>query len=80
LPKAERELPQWETAIEWLMLVGDHGGDPMVAAYRDNASAAPASAESCTGTTPKTRQSLQGGSIAQSGALLLCRNPLRFRA
>jgi hypothetical protein len=29
LPKAERELPQWETAIECLMLVGDHGGDPM---------------------------------------------------
>jgi hypothetical protein len=22
LPKAERELPQWETTIEWLMLVG----------------------------------------------------------
>jgi hypothetical protein len=31
LPKAERELPQWETAIELLMLVGEHGGDPMVA-------------------------------------------------
>jgi hypothetical protein len=30
LPKAERELPQWEIAIEWLMLVGEHGGDPMV--------------------------------------------------
>ena len=30
LPKAERELPQWETAIEWLMLVREHGGDPMV--------------------------------------------------
>jgi hypothetical protein len=30
LPKAERELPEWETAIEWLMLVGEHGGDPMV--------------------------------------------------
>jgi hypothetical protein len=30
LPKAERELPQWETAIDWLMLVGEHGGDPMV--------------------------------------------------
>jgi len=29
LPKAERELPQWETAVECLMLVGDHGGDPM---------------------------------------------------
>jgi hypothetical protein len=24
LPKTERELPQWETAIEVLMLVGDH--------------------------------------------------------
>jgi hypothetical protein len=30
LPKAERELPQSETAIEVLMLVGDHGGDPML--------------------------------------------------
>jgi len=30
LPKAERELTQWETAIEWLMLVREHGGDPMV--------------------------------------------------
>jgi hypothetical protein len=30
LPKAERELPHWETAIECLMLVGEHGGDPMV--------------------------------------------------
>jgi hypothetical protein len=30
LSKAERELPKWETAIEWLMLVGEHGGDPMV--------------------------------------------------
>jgi len=27
LPEAERELPQWETAIEWLMLVGEHGGE-----------------------------------------------------
>lgn len=31
LPKAERELSRWETAIELLMLVGDHGGDPMMA-------------------------------------------------
>jgi hypothetical protein len=30
LPKAERELPQRETAIECLMLVGDNGGDPTV--------------------------------------------------
>jgi hypothetical protein len=30
LPKAERELPQWETAIDWLMLDGEHDGDPMV--------------------------------------------------
>ena len=28
--KAERELPRWETAIECLMLVGEHGGDPML--------------------------------------------------
>jgi hypothetical protein len=31
LPKAQRELPQWETAIECLMLVGEHGGNPMMA-------------------------------------------------
>jgi hypothetical protein len=30
LPKAERELPQLKTAIECLMLVGEHGNDPMV--------------------------------------------------
>jgi hypothetical protein len=30
LPKAEREFPEWETAIEWLMRVGEHGGDPML--------------------------------------------------
>jgi hypothetical protein len=30
LPKAECEMPDWETAIEWLMLVDEHGGDPMV--------------------------------------------------
>ena len=42
LPKAERELPEWETAIEWLMLVGEHGGDPHGAAYRDDESVAQA--------------------------------------
>jgi hypothetical protein len=30
LSKAEHELPQWEIAIEWVMLDGEHGGDPMV--------------------------------------------------
>jgi hypothetical protein len=34
LPKAERELPEWETAIEWLMLVGEHGGDAIDPAWR----------------------------------------------
>jgi hypothetical protein len=29
LPKAERDLPKWVTAIECLMLVGELGGDPM---------------------------------------------------
>jgi hypothetical protein len=29
LPKAERELPHWQTAVECLILVGDHGGDTM---------------------------------------------------
>jgi hypothetical protein len=52
LPKAERELPQWEIAIEWLMLVGEHGGDPMVpriammkALQRHEPKAAPESAK-----------------------------------
>jgi hypothetical protein len=34
LPKAEHELPEWETAIEWLMLVGEHGGDPLGETHR----------------------------------------------
>jgi hypothetical protein len=42
LPKADRELPQWETVIEVLMLIGEHGGDPMIAAYRDDEGAAKA--------------------------------------
>jgi hypothetical protein len=29
LPEAEIEMPDWEAAIEWLMLVGDRSGDPM---------------------------------------------------
>jgi hypothetical protein len=29
LPKAEQETTQWQTAAEVLMLVGEHGGDPM---------------------------------------------------
>jgi hypothetical protein len=30
LPEAAHGLPHWVTAIEWLMLVGDQGGDPMM--------------------------------------------------
>ena len=30
LPKAEQQAMQWQTAAEVLMLVGEHGGDPMV--------------------------------------------------
>jgi hypothetical protein len=30
LPEAVHKLPQWVTAIECLMLVGEQGGDPMV--------------------------------------------------
>lgn len=29
-PKGEHVLPHWETAIEWLILAGGHGGNPMV--------------------------------------------------
>jgi hypothetical protein len=31
LPKAEQQASQWQTAAEVLMLVGEHGGDPMMA-------------------------------------------------
>ena len=30
LPAAELNLPHWQTAAELLLLVGDHGGDPML--------------------------------------------------
>lgn len=31
LPGKEQHLPHWQTAVELLLLVGNHGGDPMVA-------------------------------------------------
>jgi hypothetical protein len=31
LPKAEQQASQWQTAAELLMLIGEHGGDPMMA-------------------------------------------------
>jgi hypothetical protein len=31
LPKAEHQAPEWQTAAEVLMLIGEHGGDPMMA-------------------------------------------------
>ena len=31
LPKAEQQAPQWQAAAEVLMLIGEHGGDPMMA-------------------------------------------------
>jgi hypothetical protein len=30
LPKAEQQATQWQTAAELLMLIGRHGGDPMM--------------------------------------------------
>jgi hypothetical protein len=49
LPKAERELQHWQTAVGCLMLVSDHGGDPtfphiamMQALHRHEPKAAPA--------------------------------------
>lgn len=30
LPAAQQNLPHWQTAAELLLLVGDHGGDPML--------------------------------------------------
>ena len=31
LPKAEQQATPWQTAAEVLMLIGEHGGDPMMA-------------------------------------------------
>ena len=31
LPKAEQQAPQWQAAAEVLMLIGEHGGDSMMA-------------------------------------------------
>jgi hypothetical protein len=31
LPKAEQQAPQWQAAANVLMLIGEHGGDPMMA-------------------------------------------------
>ena len=31
LPKAEQHGPKWQAAAEVLMLIGEHGGDPMMA-------------------------------------------------
>jgi hypothetical protein len=42
LPEAVYGLPHWVTAIEWLMLVGEHGGESDGAAHRDDEGAAKA--------------------------------------
>ena len=31
LPNAEQQATPWQTAAEVLMLIGEHGGDPMMA-------------------------------------------------
>ena len=31
LPKVEQQAPQWQAAAEVLMLIGEHGGDSMMA-------------------------------------------------
>lgn len=31
LRKVQRDAPQWQLAAEWLILIGNHGGDPMAA-------------------------------------------------
>ena len=31
LPKAEQQAPEWQAAAEVLMLIGEPGGDPMMA-------------------------------------------------
>ena len=31
LSKAEQRAPEWQAAAEVLMLIGEHGGDPMMA-------------------------------------------------
>ena len=63
LPKAEQQLPEWQTAAEVLMLVGERGGDPMVATIammralnRQKPEAGPA---------PEKVKSLQDSSVAR---------------
>jgi hypothetical protein len=48
-PKAEQEAPEWQSAAAVLMLVGESGGDPMMARiammkalHRDEPKAVPA--------------------------------------
>lgn len=31
MQKRDRDLPHWQTAAELLILIGNHGGDPMMA-------------------------------------------------
>jgi hypothetical protein len=31
LPKAEQQVPEWQAAAKVLLLIGEHGGDPMMA-------------------------------------------------
>ena len=49
LPKAKQDAPEWQTAAKVLMLIGEHGGDPLMARiamlqalHRDEPKAPPA--------------------------------------
>jgi hypothetical protein len=60
LPKADRELPQCETVIEVLMLIGEHGGDPMMPHIAMMKALQRHRAESGSGTAPESCQGPQG--------------------
>jgi hypothetical protein len=39
LPKAEQHAPEWQTPTELLILIAEHGGDPMMARCDDESAA-----------------------------------------
>jgi hypothetical protein len=67
LPKVEQQASQWQTAAEVLMLIGEHGGDPMmahIAMMRALRRHEPKAAPACT--APETRESLSDGSMTKT--------------
>jgi hypothetical protein len=58
LPKAERHAPEWQTAAEVLVIIGEGGGDPTMANIA-MMKALHRQAKSGIGTAPKAGKGLQ---------------------